>query len=87
MKKLIMSSIVLASALFSSTSFADCDEWGSVDYVYSSTSTSAMAIVNGTACWVTGSNTPSAVAILATANANDKNGFVTSTGEAAIEMK
>ena len=87
MKKLIISSIVLASALFSGASFAGCGDWGPVNYVYSSSSTGALAIVNGTACWVSGANTPAAVAVLATANANDKEGYVTSNGQVGIEAK
>jgi len=89
MKKLLMSAAVLASAMFaSSASYAACNQWGAVNYVYKS-NTGVLAIIGGTACWVsvTGSNATAIAAVLSTANANNKQGFLTTNGEVAIEYQ
>jgi hypothetical protein len=89
MKTLPISAAILASAMFaSSASYAACNEWGAVNYVYKS-NTGVLAIIGGTACWVsvTGSNATAVAAVLSTANANDKEGYLTTTGEVAIEYQ
>jgi len=89
MKKVLMPAAILASAMFaSSAAFAGCNQWGAVNYVYKSNS-GVLAIIGGTACWVsmTGSNATAAAAVLSTANANNKEGYLTSNGEVAIEYQ
>ena len=84
MKKLYLSVVLLSSVLFSNISFAGCGEWGPVNYVYSS-SGGVLAIINGTACFVTGSNLTSVASVLSVARANGLTGYVTSTGAVAIQ--
>ena len=89
MKKPFASAAVLASALLaSSVTHAGCNQWGAVNYVYKS-STGVLAIIGGTACWVstTGSNATAIAAVLSTANANNKQGYLTTGGEVAIEYQ
>jgi hypothetical protein len=89
MKKSLLSAAVLGCSLLASgASYAGCSEWGTVNYVYKS-NTGVLAIIGGTACWVgvTGTTATAVAAVLATANANNKQGYVTSSGEVAIEYQ
>lgn len=89
MKRLLMSAAVLATVMFaSSASYAGCNQWGTVNYVYKA-NTGILAIVGGTACWVsvTGSDATAIAAVLSTANANNKQGYLTTSGEVAIEYQ
>ena len=86
MKKIILSTVVLAAALFSNASFAGCGQWGQVNYVYKS-STGVLAIVGGTACWISAGDINAIASVLSTANANNKQGYVTSSGDVAIEYQ
>jgi hypothetical protein len=89
MKKILISAAVLASVMFAnSASYAACNQWGTVNYVYKANN-GVLAIVGGTACWVpvTGSNATAIAAVLSTANANNKQGYLTTSGEVAIEYQ
>jgi hypothetical protein len=89
MKKLLLSTALFMSAvLASSGSHAGCSEWGTVNYVYKS-GTGVLAIIGGTACWasITGTTATAAAAVLSTANATGKEGYLTSGGEVAIEYQ
>jgi len=88
MKKLIMSIAVVAAMFASGASYAGCNQWGVVNYVYKANN-GVLAIIGGTACFVsvTGTNATAIAAVLATANANNKMGYLTTTGEVAIEYQ
>lgn len=88
MKKLLF---VLALCTFglTSPSFAasglGCNVWGPVSYVYfgnnSGTNSTILAIINGYVCIVSGSTTSLTpmVSVLANAEANGKQGYMTDT--------
>ena len=89
MKTSLLSACLLTTTLFvSSTSFAGCSQWGPVNYVYAANN-AVLAIIAGTACYVstTANQATTIAAVLATANANNKQGFLTSAGAVAIEYQ
>jgi len=76
MKKIIISSLLAASTLLSSSAFAGCGEWGKVNYVYAS-DTTILAIINGTACFASSPDAGTAASILAEARASGLSGYMT----------
>jgi len=75
MKKIIISSLLAASTLLSSSAFAGCNEWGKVNYVYAS-DTTILAIINGTACFASSPDAGAVAGILAEARASDLIGYM-----------
>lgn len=91
MKKLFLT-LSLCLLGFANPSFASsgagCGVWGTVSYVYISNNANGsviLALINGSACFVTGptANMATRVAILSDALANGKPGYLTDA-EAAI---
>lgn len=84
MKKLLMVTTLLASSTLANISYAGCSEWGTVNYVYRST-TGLLAIINGTACFVNSGDLTAAASVLSVAKANGLQGYLTQSGESAIQ--
>ena len=85
MKKIAMIAAGVVFSALSSASHAGCGEWGPVNYIYASSSTvnglnfgSILAIVNGTACSISGSGTDmlAAAAVLQSAKSGGFTAYI-----------